>query len=157
MMMMMMCAMMIMTFMMMMMTFMMIMSMSMMLMILMCVTMSMHMHMIMLMCCANSQDKIGTSNSIVAESIRTGEPKGYDASNMAKPKSDAEIRCDQLTEQLAAAKMENAQLKKRVEELELTLRQYEGNPKARQAIDAARLTDSIVNGAADDLRSGEST
>ena len=36
-----------------------------------------------------------------------------------KPKSDAEIRCEQLEKQLAAEKEESAALRRRVEELEL--------------------------------------
>jgi len=32
-------------------------------------------------------DRIGTGNSIVVESIRSGEPKGYEAGGADKPKS----------------------------------------------------------------------
>jgi hypothetical protein len=36
---------------------------------------------------SNPPDKIGTANTIVVESIRSGEPKGYEAGGVDKPKS----------------------------------------------------------------------
>ena len=56
------------------------------------------------------QDKIGTANNIVAESIRTGEPKGYDFAEAKRPKTEAEVRCEQLTVSLALANEENSKL-----------------------------------------------
>jgi hypothetical protein len=91
------------------------------------------------------QDKIGTTNAIVVESIKSGEPKGYDAAGAAKPKSEAEIRCEKLSTEVLQYQTENADLKRKVEELELRLSQLEGN-KARSAISDAKLIDSIVNG-----------
>jgi hypothetical protein len=41
------------------------------------------------------KDKIGTKNEIVVESIKTGEPKGYEMSGQQRPKTDAEIRYQQ--------------------------------------------------------------
>lgn len=67
---------------------------------------------------------------------------------MAKPKSPAEIKCEQLTAELAKVNDENAELKKRVEELTAKIAIYEnpeGNSKS-SAIEQARLTDSLVNG-----------
>lgn len=91
------------------------------------------------------QDQIGTTNEIVAESIKTGVPKGYENSTAVKPKSAAEIKCEQLTTQLATANEENAQLKARIEELELKLESMEkGNVKGK--LQSAIVTDSVVNG-----------
>jgi chromosome condensin MukBEF ATPase and DNA-binding subunit MukB len=97
---------------------------------------------------AYSQDKIGTANTIVVESIKTGEAKGYEHKDVIKPKSDAEIRCEQLATQLTEKNEENAALKKKIEELELKIAQLEGVAKPRQALQDAILKDSIVNGPA---------
>lgn len=73
-------------------------------------------------------DKVSTDNTIVAESIRTGEPKGYEMNDKVKrPKTEAEIRCEQLTKDLADAREMNAALTKHVQALEEKLRQYEPN------------------------------
>ncbi len=92
------------------------------------------------------QDKIGTSNAIVVESIRTGEAKGYEHAEAKRPKSEAEVRCDQLSHSLTQANEENAKLRARITELELRLAQLEGNPKTRQSLNDAMLIDHIVNG-----------
>lgn len=91
-------------------------------------------------------DKIGTKNAIVVESIKTGEPKGYEHTSAKRPKTEAEIRCDQLTEALAEATEMNQQLRKRIAELELRVEQLEGTPKIASNIREAQLIDSIVNG-----------
>jgi len=91
-------------------------------------------------------DKIGTSNPIVVESIRTGEPKGYEHAEAKRPKSEAEVRCEQLTIALSNANEENTKLQNRIKELELKVRQLEGNPKLRQSFCDAKLIDGIVNG-----------
>jgi hypothetical protein len=98
-------------------------------------------------------DKIGTSNSIVVESIVTGDPKGYASSGVAKPKTEAEVKNEQLTVALEVATEENAVLRQRVRELELTVTQLEGtatvNPplsaRIRAALESAKVTDSVVN------------
>jgi hypothetical protein len=46
----------------------------------------------------------------VVESIRTGEPKGYDFAEAKRPKTEAEVRCEQLTVSLALANEENNKL-----------------------------------------------
>lgn len=38
---------------------------------------------------------------MVAESIRSGIPKGYEMSDVAKPKTEAEARCEKLAEQVS--------------------------------------------------------
>ena len=82
------------------------------------------------------------------ESIKTGEPKGYEYKGAAKPKTDAEIRCDQLTAQLADKNEENTRLKAKINQLELRVGQLEGNlsSRTRNSISNAKMTDSIVNG-----------
>ncbi len=92
------------------------------------------------------QDKIGTSNSIVVESIRTGEPKGYEHAEAKRPKSEAELRCEQLTSALALANEQNTKLQNRITELELKLAQLDPASKMRSSISDAKLIDSIVNG-----------
>ncbi len=91
-------------------------------------------------------DKICASNPIVKESILTGDPKGYDHINARKPKSEAEIRCDQLVEALQKATEENQKLRNRIAELELKVEQLEGTPKPMSTLRDAQLLDSIVNG-----------
>ena len=60
-------------------------------------------------------------------SIKSGEAKGYEQTKGAvKPKSDAEIRCEQLEKLLASEKEDNAALKKKIEELELKVASLEG-------------------------------
>ena len=91
-------------------------------------------------------DRISTDNSIVVESIQTGEAKGYEQQGSIKPKSDAEIRCEQLIVQLSERAEENTRLKNRVAELELTVAQFE-KVGVRKSLSDAIMTDSIVNGA----------
>lgn len=93
-------------------------------------------------------DKIGTSNAIVVDSIKTGEPKGYEVIGAAKPKSDAEIKVEKLSVELNKCQEENVRLKKKVDELEAKLFKYEG--KKRDSIADAKLMDGIINGAGDD-------
>lgn len=102
-------------------------------------------------------DKISTRNDIITESIRTGEPKGYEYANAVKrPKSEAEVRCDQLVEALTLAQQENTKLRQRVKELEGRLRtagmdvgaELELGDKnlLRQSLKDAKILDSVVNG-----------
>ncbi len=80
------------------------------------------------------------------ESIKTGEPKGYANSSAARPKTEAEIRCDRLSADLASSQSENQALRNRIAELELRIQQLEGTPKPRQNLADAIMTDRIVNG-----------
>ena len=82
------------------------------------------------------------------QSILTGEAKGYEQQGTLKPKSDAEIRCEQLVQQLSEQTEENNKLKNRIVELELTVAQLE-KVGVRKCLTDAILTDSIVNGAAE--------
>lgn len=95
-----------------------------------------------------SQQKIGTENSIVVESIKTGIPKGYENSDSTRPKSDADLLNDELRKKLEEVTAENTALKKRVEELELQLQQHQhdGISKSKSHLAAAMLTDAVVNG-----------
>jgi predicted nuclease with TOPRIM domain len=94
------------------------------------------------------QQKIGTANSIVVESIKTGIPKGYENSDSTRPKTDADLLNDELRKKLDEVTAENTSLKKRVEELELQLQQYqhENVSKSKSNLAAAMLTDAVVNG-----------
>lgn len=91
-------------------------------------------------------DRIGTSNPVVKESIISGEAKGYEVAGAAKPKSDAEIRCEQLTTSLAKANEENQHLKAKIAELELKILSIEA-PKSRGAssLESAKILDGAVN------------
>ena len=71
------------------------------------------------------QNKISTLNSIVADSIRTGEPLGYTQSNASRPKTDLEKRYDELNQALLEKEEENVILRARVAELENKLNQSE--------------------------------
>ena len=61
---------------------------------------------------------ITTSNEIVAESVLTGEPKGYDHADVAKPKSAADVKNEELLVKIQELTEENTMLKSRVAELE---------------------------------------
>ena len=103
------------------------------------------------------QDALGTQNNIVVESIKSGEAKGYEAAgNVAsRPKSDAEIRSEQLISALAKEKEQKAVLEHRIRELELRVAEleekYEGGAReskpsvVRQSLETAIITDQIVN------------
>ena len=81
----------------------------------------------------SSERRCGTTNAIIKESIITGEPKGYEVTDGAeKPKSAAEIKCEQLTLSLAKANEENERLKAKLAEMELKMVDLEG-PKSKTA------------------------
>jgi len=100
-------------------------------------------------------DKLGTTNEIVVESIRTNEPKGYEMKALQKPKTDTEIKYEQLLKTVSTLREENDTLQKRVAELESKLAHYEGGSEEtaassvgilKQSLRDAQLIDSIVNG-----------
>lgn len=62
-------------------------------------------------------DTISTKNSVVVESLKTGDPKGYEYADAIRPKSEAEVQCQKLQLALARANEEIASLKKQLEEL----------------------------------------
>jgi len=94
-------------------------------------------------------DKIGTNNRIVVESIRSGEAKGYEHANTRKPKSDADLRCEQLAAALQQATEESKRLENKVRELEMKIAHLEGTPKKKEALSSAKLTDRLINGERD--------
>jgi len=67
-----------------------------------------------------------------------------------RPKTDAEIKCENLTTALQQAAEENARLTSRVKELELRVAQLEGHSTKAKLLSDAKLIDSVVNGAADE-------
>lgn len=89
---------------------------------------------------------------MIVESIRTGEPKGYEYAEAKRPKTEAEVRCEQLTVALAFATEENTKLANRIKELELMLAQVSGHPKSRQLLSSALMIDSIVNGGNEEVK-----
>ena len=94
---------------------------------------------------------IGTNNTVVVDSIKSGEAKGYDAvgGGTKRPKSDAELRCDKLSEALGQALEENSDLKEKIKALELRIAVLEGksgDSGIKDKFNDAKLTDSIVNG-----------
>ena len=62
-----------------------------------------------------------------------------------QPKSAAEIKCEQLTNQLATSNEENARLKAKVEELEIRLQSFEKGGNVKSKLSDALMTDSLVN------------
>lgn len=95
----------------------------------------------------NIQEKISTSNEIVVESIKTGQPKGYGLAGTVKPKSEAETLNEELTRKLADAAAENGALLDKIRMLELRVAELEGRPRSRQALSEAKMVDALVNGA----------
>lgn len=78
---------------------------------------------------------------------------GYQHQNSAavkRPKSDAEIKCENLTTALQQAAEENARLTSRVKELELRVAQLEGHSTKAKSLSSAILIDAVVNGTADE-------
>lgn len=102
-------------------------------------------------------DKLSTNNTIVYESVKTGEAKGYDVSGVVKPKSDIEIKCDFLSNEVVKYKDENQILLQRIQELETKLLQYESKEasKISKAIDNAKIIDGIVNGEEEPINNNE--
>ena len=106
---------------------------------------------------SNPPDQIGTKNSIVFDSVKSGEAKGYQATGIDKPKSEADLKNAQLIAALEKANAENIDLKQKVQELELKLSAYEANGagtsgagaapvSARRAeLEKAKVVDDVVN------------
>ena len=96
----------------------------------------------------NPPDKLGTTNDIVVQSIRTNEPMGYQSSSVARPPSEYEIRCQSLTVQLQQAKADNFQLLERIAELEKSIVLLGAEiPKSKlsERLGASLLLDRVVN------------
>lgn len=96
-----------------------------------------------------SGEVLGTKNSIVVESIKSGVPKGYEvSSDTTKPKSDVELMNEELKKRLEEVTEENVALKKKVEELELRVQHFENEhiSKSKSHLAEAIMTDSVVNG-----------
>jgi hypothetical protein len=91
------------------------------------------------------EDKIGTNNTIVVESIKTGEAKGYEVAGANKPLSDADVRNQQLQQKVSKLEEENAELKKRVNDLEAAIVDLEQTSGVKSKLKAAIVTDSVVN------------
>jgi len=99
-------------------------------------------------------NQIGTKNQIVVDSVKSGEPKGYEATGMEKPKSEADMKSEQLLIALEKANAENIELKQRIQELELKLSAYESNGAGnvdppmsgvRAELEKAKVVDGVVN------------
>lgn len=99
-------------------------------------------------------NQIGTKNQVVVDSVKSGEPKGYESSGMEKPKSEAEMKSEQLLAALEKANAENTELKQRIQELELKLSAYESNDAGnvgpsvsgvRAELEKAKVVDGVVN------------
>ena len=101
------------------------------------------------------KDQVCTTNEIVKESISSGDPKGYDhVTGIDKPKSEVELKCEQLQGALGAALQENEILRLRVAELEARVSTLEAEKSAlpepplsarRSALEAAIVTDAVIN------------
>ena len=91
-------------------------------------------------------DRIGTANDIVRESVLTGDPKGYEHAGASRPKTDADVKVEQLTAQLAAVNDENAKLKQKIAELEAKIVDLEGpKSKTAAALENAKVIDGVLN------------
>ena len=81
----------------------------------------------------------------MVESIKTGEPKGYELLGGNKPVSEAELKAQRLAEKVVTLESENAALKKRVTELEAALVDLEKTSGVKSKLQSAIVTDSVVN------------
>ena len=89
----------------------------------------------------------------MVESIKTGEPKGYeemDGGN-SRPKTESEQRCEHLTLALARATEDNTILNGRIAELEARMLELVGTPKlaksnTSKSLDQAKTLDGAING-----------
>jgi predicted nuclease with TOPRIM domain len=79
--------------------------------------------------------------------VTTNEAVGYRQTGIAKPKSEAEIRCEALSESLMKTEEENKALKQRLSELEAKLESFEvrGQNSPRRGLTEAKLLDGVVN------------
>eukprot|EP01038_Epipyxis_sp_PR26KG_P012422 gene12422-16660_t len=98
-------------------------------------------------------DKIGTNNRVVVNSILSGEPKGYELINEQTAKNPWELKCEQLQLALAYSNEQIMQLTNKNIELELKLSQLINNKgklktssKQRNNVLHAMSLDSMVNG-----------
>jgi hypothetical protein len=87
--------------------------------------------------------RISTDNKVVVESIKTGQPKGYQANGGDASPTSSER--DDLARKLQDAEAENAVLQDKIRMLELRVAQLEGRPKSRQQLAEAKMTDQLVN------------
>lgn len=109
---------------------------------------SIEMHVHVTQAVEQPKDVLGTDNPIVVESIKTGVPKGYENSEngtASAPGGGSQVQ--ELKTKLESALSENASLKKKIEELEVKLSNYESSTtsKTAQRLEDAKLTDSVVN------------
>lgn len=68
----------------------------------------------------------------------------YELGGLVKPKSPAEIKCEQLTLQLSESSTENAALKLKIIELQAIIDSLQMT-SPRRKLDQAKVTDAIVN------------
>lgn len=113
---------------------------------------SIEMHVHVTQAVETPKDVLGTNNSIVVESIKSGVPKGYEAAasgggSGTDGASAGGGQVQELKTQLEAALAENASMKKKVEELEAKVASLEAHSmsKAHSKLEEAKLTDSVVN------------
>lgn len=93
------------------------------------------------------QDKISTANQTVFESIKTGEPRGYQQLHVVKSQPDLQKQCEELTNALILKEYENDVLKAKVNELELKINKLLESTvsKKKSLLSGARLTDEVVS------------
>jgi hypothetical protein len=80
----------------------------------------------------------------VVESIQTGEPKGYAYAAGKKPKTEADLKVEQLSAALDEKTKENADLVAKIRDLEARLIALEGSKK--KDIQQAKALDKAING-----------
>jgi len=90
------------------------------------------------------QDKVSTSNPIVVESIQTGDAKGYAYAAGKKPKTEADVKAEQLAVALEEKTKDNQELVARIMELEARLVALEGSKK--KDLQQAKAMDKAING-----------
>ena len=93
-------------------------------------------------------DTLNTNNAIVVESIKTGNPVGYDNAALSRPKTDAEVRCETLAAQLAQTQADNSALVERIQELEKKLVEVGAEvPKSslRDKLHNTKVLDGAIN------------
>ncbi len=80
----------------------------------------------------------------MVESIQSGEPKGYAHAAGKKPRTETDVKNEQLTAALEQKTRENEELVSKIQQLESRLIALEGSKK--KDLQQAKMLDQSING-----------